>query len=144
MPAFRTGHPRTRLIMTATHAMAAGVNTLSWDAADYDDESQWNGTTDILIERAGLYLLNVQVSRVTGGSSSPVIVRIVVNGVTTLLVGQTVPANGNMKAGVLGVLELDAATVIKATVQFSATEVINMSATSTYLEAIRIGPVRYV
>lgn len=139
MPAFRTGHPRCSLIFTGNHVLAAGTVLLTWDAAEYDDVGGWNGTTDYVCDRPGLWLIVLSVARSAVASSSTSSIRIRVNGTIVQTVAGPPTSNGVNNQAV-AILSLAAGDAVSANVNLNPTTGGTINAASSSLRIVRIGP----
>lgn len=139
MPGFRTGHPRAHLIRTTNQTLAAGANDVVFEAADYDDVAGWNGTSGYVLDRDGLWLLIAAANRAAVGTSSSLITRLRVNGLTVI---QTTgaPTVNALQAQCSGIFQLLAGDVVGMNVTGHGTASSTLTAGNTGLFVVRIGP----
>lgn len=142
MPEFRSGKPAFRATQTVAQAIAAGVQTLTFDALDYEDPASWDGTSVYTVERPGLYLCGVQAGRTAVGSSSTIIVRLIAQA-TAQFSFQSLSTTAGVVAGTVVPIHLEEGDTISANVTFHPTLASATIPAQTHLWAVRVGPKRW-
>lgn len=142
MPDFRTGYPLCLCTVSTGVALPAGSSDVVWSAADEDPASQWNGSSAIVVQRPGLYLLTWGLGRPAVASSSVAAGFPRVNGAN---VGGDSVASTTSAVQMSGsrILRLAADDQVVLNATFHTTLAVNIQALVTYLALARIGPVRW-
>jgi hypothetical protein len=141
VPLFRSGKPLCRLSLSANYAAAAGEQDPPWDVIDEDPAGQY-GAGIVTIDRDGYYLITAGFGRLSGGSSSESYGRLLVNGGLQLSVTMVATANTVGLSGARN-LFMTAGSTVEWRVNGRSTAGFTMRKETTYLEVMRIGPVRW-
>jgi hypothetical protein len=139
---FRSGKPSFKLEQTANHVIAAGAQDLVWDAAVFEEPIGWDGTSQYIVDRDGLYLLHLQVGRSSVASSSSIIGRIQASS-STIQSFQSASTTAGVVVACTTVVELGAGEPVRANVTFHATLSSSTTFTQTQFWGARIRPKRW-
>lgn len=123
--------------------MAAGFQTVIWEAADFDDVSGWDGVSTYTIDRSGLYSLKYRCGRMATATAQSLIIAPAINGVrsqTTRVSINTTAITGGASADDL---ELVAGDQITVQVQGHASAAWTLYGAHTAFSIVRIGPVAW-
>lgn len=142
MPIFRGGYPLCLLTIVAGTAAPAGTNAITWSAADEDPSSQWDGTTGIVADRDGLYQISWGVGRGSVASTSVLAGFARVNGANVSAQSINTSTVTNQVSG-CRVVRLVAGDVVELFALLHGSLTPAYQQFVTYLEVVRIGPVRW-
>ena len=139
MATFRPGKPYRLLRWTAAPTFPGGLTTLAWDAAEQDGDWSASDLTSSVIERPGLYIVSIRVTKATGGGSVQPL--IYVNGVRRS--ANTGPAAAGLNFGsavLVDMLELNAVVTGRLAGAAAAS---TGDVDGSGLAIVRIGPLRW-
>lgn len=142
MPAFRTGHPRARLLRTTNFTLAAGANYVPWETAQYDDVGGWTSGTRYTLDRAGLYEIIARANRAAVATTSSLVIRVHVNGVNAFQTGGA-PSTVALQGQCSDILELQAGDYVEMNVSGHGSTTSTLLPGNTNLTIIRVGPVSW-
>lgn len=142
MPIFRGGYPLCLLSVVSGVAHPAGTSAITWSAADEDPAGQWDGTTGIVADRDGLYQVSWGVGRGAVASTSIVAGFARVNGTNVSAQSINTTTTAAQLSG-CRVVRLVAGDVVELFALLHGTLTPAYQQFVTYLELVRIGPVRW-
>lgn len=145
MPTFRPGKPAWILSQQANQSFPAGaVQDVAWDdLIHFEDVQLLGGGTEVWVDRPGLYLVGVQVTRNATATASPVTVRLRQAGVT-LLLNQTVSSANAMTAPLTRLIHMNDVEPLVVNATLHTLLAATTAAPSTEFWGVRVGPVRWV
>lgn len=142
MPEFRGGKPRWSLRRTTDYTLTSGFHSIPWQVAIFDDESEWNSSTEIIVERSGLYAVYGWLSLGTTSSNGSATVSILQNGADaiTIVGGATTIAQA---ISLSGLIEAVAGDILEVGAQRHSSVSSTVKGIRCGFDGTRVGPVRW-
>lgn len=142
MPLFRSGKPRVRLRRTADVVLPAGVNTIVWQVADFDDVGGWDGISTYSFDRAGLYLVGSTIQRAATASGSGPQLLVQLNG-ANVATALAVSSTSAVRLQATSLIEVGATDQLRVQCQLHSSATATLVAAASQLWCTRIGPVAW-
>lgn len=142
MPAFRPGKPSWILGQSVPQVVLGLTVDLVWDVIEWEDPPLFDGTSTVIIDRPGLYLVGCNVTKGAAGSPGVPVVRIRRNGVTEVL-NQQLNTAATLTMSLWRLLKCAEGDALLINVSFHATLPVSTSPGSTEFYGSRIGPERW-
>lgn len=143
MPDFRVGKPRFKAVRNTNQACAAGFNAVIWESIVFDDIAGWDGATDWICDRAGLYSISARAGRLAVSPSASMILGVGVNGTVFQFARAGTATAAATGGGVSELLELANGDGVQLYVQGSGSVAWTLDGQYCEMSITRVGPVAW-
>lgn len=123
--------------------MAAGFQTVVWEATDFDDVGGFDGVSTYTLDRSGLYLISGRIARMATATSQSLIAAVAINGTrlpTTRVAASTTAITGG---SFNDLLELVVGDLVTLQAQGHASGAWTLYGAHTVMSIVRVGPVAW-
>lgn len=115
---------------------------MPWEQAVFDDVAGWNGSTDYVCDRPGLFLVGATVRRSTVATAATSAVRVRNNGVTVAET-QMISTTASVTITCVGLIEVAAGDVVTCNPSLVSVGTGNLEAVNSVFWGVRVGPVAW-